>query len=404
VSLWRNRDFVLLWTGQTVSVFGSTVSTLAFPLLVLAITQSPAQAGVTAFVAGLPRVVFQLPAGAWVDRWDRRRVMVGCDFGRLLAIASIPLVGVTIGVSFAQLLITALVHGTLSVFFVLAERAALPHVVDSDALPTAVARNQAKIQGAMIAGPPLGGLLFGISRVLPFVVDAASYVISLITLIGIRAPLQDPPAARTGRLRHDIAVGVRFVWADRCLRALSLVSAAVSLLTAGIPLVFIVLATHLRASPTLIGVILGVSGAGGLLGAALAPYLVRTVAAGVLNLVGLWLWTGLILAMAMIGTAVVLGPVAAGFAVVGPALAVVAQTRRTRLVPRHLLGRVYSVNILISRGTAPLGSLLAGLLLSSVGPSTTVVILGAGLGVVALAATASPTIRHADLPETTSSH
>ncbi len=73
VSLWRNRDFVLLWTGQTISVFGSTVSTLAFPLLVLAITQSPAQAGVTGFVAGLPRVVFQLPAGAWVDRWDRRR-------------------------------------------------------------------------------------------------------------------------------------------------------------------------------------------------------------------------------------------------------------------------------------------------------------------------------------------
>jgi MFS family permease len=166
-TLWRNRDFVLLWTGQTVSTLGSAMSVLAFPLLVLAITHSPAQAGLTGFVAGLPRVIFQLHAGAWVDRWDRRRVMIGCDLGRLLAIASIPVVGFVGGISYPQVLVTAFVHATFSVFFVLAERAALPYVVNVEALPAAVAGNQARMQGAMVGGPlwgaccsrsPAGGL------------------------------------------------------------------------------------------------------------------------------------------------------------------------------------------------------------------------------------------------------
>ncbi|MGH3753778.1 MAG: MFS transporter [Pseudonocardiaceae bacterium] len=393
-----NRNYLLLWSGQAASVLGSRASALAFPLLVLELTQSPVRAGVVGFVAGLPILLCQLPAGALVDRWDRKRVMIGCDLGRLLVIASIPLVGLLIGISYPQLLVTAFLHATLSIVFALAQRAALPHVVDAAALPAAVAHNQATMQGAAIAGPPLGGVLFGISRVLPFAVDAVSYLVSLLTLALIRTPLQGPPQAPRQRLHREVAEGLRFVWADRSLRALSLFSAPVMLVFAGFPLALIVLARHLGATPGLIGMVLGVSGVGGLLGALLAPRLVRTIAAGWLNLTGIWVLGVLIALLALVPSAVALAPITAGIAVVGPVLAVVAQTRRALLAPPHLLGRVYSVNQLISGGTAPLGSLLSGGLLAWLGGPATCAVLGSGLLIIAAAATASPTMRHADLP------
>ena len=205
--LWGNRDFLLLWSGQTASVLGSRASALAFPLLVLELTHSPARAGLVGFVAGLPVLLCQLPAGALVDRWNRKTVMIGCDLGRLLVIASIPVVGLLFGISYGQLVITAFLHAALSMVFALAELAALPHVVDPATLPAAVAHNQARMQAATVAGPPLGGALFGISRVLPFAVDAVSYLVSLVTLVFIRTPLHDPPQAPGKRLHQQVAEG-----------------------------------------------------------------------------------------------------------------------------------------------------------------------------------------------------
>jgi predicted MFS family arabinose efflux permease len=397
-TLWGNRDFVLLWSGQAASIIGSRVSALAFPLLVLELTRSPVKAGIVGFVAGVPVLLCQLPAGALVDRWNRKAVMVGCDLGRLLIIASIPVIGLTVRISYPQLVATAFLHAMLSTVFVLAQRAALPHVVDTASLPAAVARNQATMQGATIMGPPLSGVLFGISRMLPFAVDAISYLVSLLTLVLIRTPLQDPSKADRQRLHREIAEGLRFVWADRYLRVLSLFSAPIALAGAGFPLVLIVLARHLGATPGVIGMILGISGVGGLLGALLAPRAVRTIPAGWLNITGVWVCGLLIVLLALMPSAVALAPITAGIAVIGPILVVVAQTRRALLVPPHLLGRVYSVNLLISGGAAPLGTLLAGFLLSWLGGPATCAMLGTGFLIIAAAATASPTMRHADLP------
>lgn len=90
-SLWRNPDYVLLWAGQTISTAGSNMTGLAFPLLVLALTHSPAQAGIVEALAAVPYVVLSLPAGALVDRWNRKRTMIVCDLGRAVALGSIPL-------------------------------------------------------------------------------------------------------------------------------------------------------------------------------------------------------------------------------------------------------------------------------------------------------------------------
>src|SRR2546421_2105891 len=142
VPLWRNRDYMLLWSGQMISSVGTRVSMLAFPLLVLAITHSPAQAGLIAALRGLPYALFILPAGALVDRWDRKRVMILCDTGRALALGSISVALVLGHLTIIQLAIVSLVEGTLFTFFGLAETACLPQVVTKEQLPGAAAQNQ----------------------------------------------------------------------------------------------------------------------------------------------------------------------------------------------------------------------------------------------------------------------
>src|SRR5262245_19027721 len=124
-SLWRNRDFVLLWSGQAISAAGTEVALLAYPLLVLVLTRSPAQAGIVGALRTLPYVVLCLPVGALVDRWDRRRVMIVCDSGSALAVGSVPLALALGRLTLAQLYVVALVEGTLYVFFNLANTACL---------------------------------------------------------------------------------------------------------------------------------------------------------------------------------------------------------------------------------------------------------------------------------------
>ena len=129
VPLWRNRDYILLWGGQMISSIGTRISMLAFPLLVLALTQSPAQAGLIGAMRGLPYALLILPAGALVDHWNRKRVMILCDIGRAIALGSIPLALVLGHLTIAQIYVVSLVEGTLITFFSLAHISCLPHVV-----------------------------------------------------------------------------------------------------------------------------------------------------------------------------------------------------------------------------------------------------------------------------------
>jgi MFS family permease len=175
--LWSNRDYMLLWSGQAVSSLGTQVSTIAFPFLVLALTGSLAQAGFMGGLRALPYLIFSLPAGALIDRWDRKRVMIICDGGRALALGSIP-VAVLLGqLTMLQLYLVSAVEGTLFVFFNLAEVACLPRVVPPEQLPAATAQNSATDGTSFLVGPALGGALFGLGQMLPFLGDAVSYTI-----------------------------------------------------------------------------------------------------------------------------------------------------------------------------------------------------------------------------------
>jgi len=270
---------MVLWSSQVVSTVGTRVTSIAFPLLVLAVTHSPAKAGVVGFAQTLPFLLLYLPAGAFIDRWDRKRTMIACDAGRAVALGSIA-VTVALGwLGMAQVIVVALIEGSLFVLFDLAEGAALPQLVAKEQVPAAVAQNQAKSQGADIVGQPLGGVLFSIAWLLPFLADAVSYLVSFAALLFIRRPFQQPRARPPTRLKTEIAEGLLWVWRQPFLRAAVGVIGGVNLVFNALTLVLIVRAKQLGASPALIGVMFAFVGVGGLLGSFVAPWVQRSFAA-----------------------------------------------------------------------------------------------------------------------------
>ena len=403
VPLRRNRDFQLLWSGQAVSLLGSQTSRIAYPLLVLAMTGSPAKAGIAGFAAMLGYLLFPLPGGALVDRRDRKRIMIACDVIRLAAVASIAVAYWVAHLTYAQILLAGFVEGSATIFFNLAERSALPLLVHPSQRSTAISQNEARANVATLAGPALGGALFGLSRAAPFAADALSYLASLATLPFIRKPLQvpRPSAARDAsrgasrNLRAELREGLAFTWREPFLRYASIFGAAVNLLLQVVILGLIVLARHDGASPAQIGIIVGCMGAGGLAGALLAPWFQRRIPAGVTITGCMWIWAVVLALIAVVHAVAWLYPTVVVIGFLGPAWNVSAQTFRMKITPNELMGRTSSVSLQVAWGVVPLGSLLAGFLLQVLSPPTAMGVVAAGMAVTAVAATALAPMRNA---------
>ncbi len=280
-SLWRNRDYMLLWSGQTVSAIGSSASQIAFPLLILFLTGSAAQAGVAGGLQLVPYLFLSLPVGVLIDRWDRKRVMIVAESIRAINMASVPTMLAFGHLWVAQLYIVALVEGSAFVFFNIAEVACLPRVVSREQLPDATAQNQMMYMFATLAGPPLGGFLYQVvGKVMPFLADALSYAVSMVSLFFIRTEFQGVRPLSRPRLGPEIAEGLRWLWNQRVLRVTAIVMSVSTLVNAGGFLLLIVLARNLSVSPAGIGLILSIASIGGLGGAVLAPRLQRRFSFG----------------------------------------------------------------------------------------------------------------------------
>lgn len=399
--LWRNRDFMLLWSGQVVSTLGTRISGLAYPLLVLAVTGSPAQAGLVGFAQGLPFLVWFLPAGALVDRWPRKRVMLLADLVRAAALATVAAAVLADRVTVAHLLVVAFVEGSAYVFFMLAEGAALPHVVPRSQLPTAVAQNQARDLGANLVGQPLGGFLFSLGHAVPFLADAISYLVAYLALLPVRSTLSSPRAPDERRnLVAEIAEGIRWVWRQHLLRTFVALIAVSNLTFSSLTLVIVVRARDLGASPARTGLLLGAFGVGALIGALAAPMVQRRVAPKVVLLGSLWVWAVHFGLMAAAPDLVLLGAVLALGTLLGPMFNVVVTAYRYALTPDRLQGRAASVSRLVGWGTIPLGALAAGLSLSAFGATWTLVAITVVSTAAAIAGTASAHVRRAPRPET----
>jgi MFS family permease len=391
----RNRDFMLLWSGQVVSTIGTRVSSLAFPLLVLALTHSPAKAGLVGFAQTLPFLLFYLPAGALVDRWNRKRVMLVADAGRAVALGSIALALLVDRLTLAQIAVVAFVEGSLFVFFQLSEGAALPHVVTKEQLPTALAQNQAREQGAELAGQPLGGFLFGIGHLVPFVFDAVSYSVSFVTLLFVRPTFQEERPPSQTRLRAEVAEGIAWLWRSPLLRAVVFLVGASNFAFIALTLVMIVRARQLGASSSLIGAMFAFLGVGAIVGAVIAPWVQRRVPAPIVVIGSLWLYAAGMLVLPLAQSALVLGALAGVMWIAGPPFNVVIGAYRYALVPDRLQARTASAARLIAWGPIPLGSLAAGFLLEAIGAIKSFLVLGAISLAVALAATLTRAVREA---------
>ncbi len=387
IPLHRNRNFILLWTGAGVSILGSRISAIAYSLVVLWSTRSPSLTSLVAFAALLPFLVTQLPAGVLVDRLDRRRVMIWCDFGRILLI-SVAATTVAMGhVWVPVLMVIAFLEGSLTEMYVIAERAAVFTVVPDEQLGTAIGANEARAEAAGLIGQPIGTFLFSAVRWLPFGVTAIAHAISLITLLFVKKNLQgDRQNENRPRAIDDLKEGFQFVRSQKYLsRALKLIAAS-NLLFQVLALGLLVIVQSNGGTPSTIGYILAASGVGGMLGALTSNlYMkwlgIRRIFMGV-NI----MWTLLMTTIAFTQHTLAL---AAIFSLImyGAGVANVAGVVYTmRVAPEHMQGRVGSIASLLASGANALGALAAGALLEAVGVKSTMLIVGGAMFVIAVLA------------------
>jgi MFS family permease len=393
--LWQNRDYLLLWSGQTISSIGSGVSELAFPLLVLALTNSPAQAGFASALRTLPYFIFTLPGGALIDRWNRKRVMMLCDAGRAISLVSIPVALVLGHLTIMQLYLVSLIEGSLYVFFDLAETASLPRVVPKEQLPAAISQNQITSGITNLLGPPLGGVLYAIGRAVPFLVDAISYLVSVLSLLFIKTKFQMERVAAPRKLWMEIAEGVKWMWHQPFLRAMAFLNSGWSSLGFGFALVVIVLAQGQHLSPPYIGVLFAIGGVSSILGALAAPLIQKRLSYGQ-AIIGLWwLYVLVWLLVVVARTPIALGVIVACFFLVDSIYNIVQFSYRLALIPDELQGRVNSAFRLISYSLRPVGIALTGVLLQSIGIVQTAVVFAMVLLVLAIVASLNTHIRKA---------
>ncbi|HKV83907.1 MAG TPA: MFS transporter [Ktedonobacterales bacterium] len=395
-SLWRNRDYMLLWSGQTVSSIGSGVSDLAFPLLILALTHSPAQAGIAGGLRTLAYVCFSLPAGALADRWDRKRMMLVCDTGRALILATIPIAAAFGRLTFLQLCLCAFGEGTLFVFFNLAEVAALPQVVAPEAVPAAMSQNAATQAISDLVSSPLSGLLFTIGRALPFLADALSYTASVASLMLIRAKFQRQRATSERRqLRREIKEGMAFLLRHPVIGPMSILNGVNNFFSGGALLIIIVLLQQEHTSARGIGLILGISGVGGIVGALLGDPVQRRFRYGPTIAVLMWTYTLIFALMAPLHAPVEIALLLIGWSFLNPLYNVVIISYRLAATPDELQGRVNSVARLLSNALTPVGLALTGVLLQQIGTVPTILVVVVGKMFVVLAVTLHRGIRTA---------
>jgi MFS family permease len=385
IPLKSNHDFRLLLRGSSISMLGSRVSAIAYPLLVLAMTGSPIVAGWASFATIAPSIFIYLPAGALVDRWDPRRAMLRSEFGRGTAIAAIVVALALHRLSVAELIGAGAAEQILGIFSALAERRFVRSLVQRGQATSALARSEARTHMVLLLGRPLGGLLFGLGHALPFAADTFSFVASVGVLVRIGKRRKSSRAALVARLHvgseirglvHEISEGLHWLRSNPFADIALWLAAGTTLISQALIMVFIAEAHAGRLSPVTIGLVLAASGAGGALGSATASWLFSHAGYYLLPIqMGVWMttlgflaWRGaqsypdLTIAMAILGFTGALGNIALDTFVI-------------RNAAETILARVMSVDRLASFLALALGPPLGGILFQLCGTRSAIGVL-----------------------------
>jgi MFS transporter len=388
----RNRDFLLLQAGELLSTFGSAMSTIAYPLLALALTGSAAKAGYVGAIQFAPVVLLSAAAGVASDRFDRRKLMIASDAAGATALGVLAAAVLSHHATLWLLLIVAFVDTSSAVVFRAGASGAFKAVVPQPQLADASSVAMARMSTVRLAGPPAGGALFGLSRGVPFLVDAISYAFSTASLLLMRARFQEErePGART-----HFREGLAYFWRLPFLRTTIGMIAASNFAASGMPIAVIVLAHRHGLSSAAIGGFVALQGAMLLAGSTVSPLLRRLFPMRAILLSEFWM--GLVYAGFLVWPNVYVLAIAVSlhafwFPNTDSAMTAYSYT----LIPDRLLGRAMAASNTLRAVSAPLGPLAAGLLLSHTWPRLTIFVLAVPVVVAAVVGTLSPAIR--DLP------
>ncbi len=388
----KNREFQLLWFSGLSASLGSRMATLALPLLVLQQTGSPAKAGLIGSVTGLTTLLAVIPAGAVADTFERRRLMLGCELSGVV-VAGVLATSVLVGSPALWLILLAVtVVSAQSLVYLPATNALLRVVVPADQLGLALARQQARGAGTAIAGPLVGGVLFGLSPVLPFAAMAAGLLISFSCLLAVRS--RSAPARTEHPLTpRNMVSGLRFVWRQRYVRTVLIVfGACLNAAFGGVMLVAIATGAEADPSGRSSGAIVALTAVGSLAGALLAPRLRATERPRAAVTLCCWTAAVIVPLLATITAPLLIGALLAVVLCVTAVGNVAFSTELLKLTPDEQTGRVNAAGNLISMASQPIGPLAGGLLADRFGPSVAFLVLGAVIVIGAGALTAS--VRH----------
>jgi MFS family permease len=395
----RNRDFTILWVGETINELGSTMSLFVFPLLGYHLTGSTLVAALLEGAGLLGMAGMLQPAGILADRFDRRRLMLGASTAGAVLYGSLAAAGALGVLTVPHLAVVALLTGIAQGVYQPAGMGAVRTVVPTEDLPTAFSQVQARQHIASLLGGPLGGVLYAVRAWAPFLVDTVSYAVSVLTLTRIRTDLRPHP--REGaptRPVEQVKEGYRFIWGQPFFRTMLVWSATSNLLVNAC--FFVVSMRLIRAhyAPAQIGLVSTAAGIGGILGALAAPYVIDRLRTGTLTVAVAWMcvlplvpliwWSTPLGACVSVFLLLLLNP--AGNAGIG--------SYRAAMTPDDLQGRVGSAMGFVSMGVMPFAPLVGGVALTTLGDSGAVAVLVVATALGALIPTLSRTIRSVPRP------
>jgi MFS family permease len=389
----RNRNYQLLWGSQALTEFGINASTIAFPLLVLALTGSAAASGLVLGTSAAATLLAGLPAGALVDRWNRKKIMISCEAAQAIAVASLVVALLSGRASLAHIMVVAAVTGVCGALFVPAEDASLPNLVPAEQLSAAVALNSARGHLGQLSGTAAGGFLFAVGRFVPFVVDVLTHIMSFLLLMFLSIPPPKVEPKPVGHVGHEIAAGFRWMWWHRPVRVIGLFAVVLNLFFTAYFIVIIVVAQARGVPSGEIGIMTAMLGVGGILGSLAAPYLQRMTSPYLSIIAVFWSLTALTPLAIFISNGYLMGALFGGMAFVAPTANTTISTYQLLLTPDEMRGRMSSVMGVVVGVASAVGPALGGFLVEIVTGYYAVLLCAAGIGAVTLLATLSPTLR-----------
>jgi MFS family permease len=403
-TLWRHADFMKLWTGQSISLVGTAITQLALPLTAIVILKAtPFEVGLLGTFEFLPFLLVGLPAGVWVDRLSRRRILIVADVGRAITLGSIP-IAYELGVlHILQLYVVAFVTGILTVFFEVAYQSYVPSLVERDQLVDGNGKLEISRSGAQLAGPGIAGPLIQLVKApVAIFVDALSYVGSVLFLILIRK--KEPPVEPQGpdgapRMRRQIKEGLRYVLGNRYLRSIAACTATSNLFGNVAFAVLLLFAVRvLDLTPGAIGIILAIGNVGFLAGAFASGRVSKRLGVGrtILFSAIVFSLAGILIPLATPSTA---WPILIASIIVGGFGGVVYNVNqvslRQAITPERMQGRMNATMRFMVWGTIPIGAFVGGVLGSTIGlrPTLWVGAIGTTLSFIPLLFSPVPGLR-----------